>query len=92
MSSFANLKSLPNGEIILLFTDIGKSCIVNIFFLCRKCLLTLFAKISEFTVYHRHQNLMNWLKYELWHGLYGPQREKPIFGFSNLHTKTNLLS
>ena len=46
------------GEIIisrkcassLSFTDVGESCICRKFFTWQICLLTVFAKISEFTV------------------------------------------
>ena len=46
------IKSSRNGQTTLSLTDIGKSCPSSSEFLRPQiCLLTLFAKISEFTVY-----------------------------------------
>ena len=50
MRSFVKLKNPRNDEITLSFTDIGKSCLSRDFFMSQIWLLTLFAKISEFTV------------------------------------------
>ena len=50
MQSFMKIKSSRNGKIILSFTDIGKSCPSRKFLTSQLCLLTLFAKISGFTV------------------------------------------
>ena len=47
---FCKNKILRNGEIVLSFTDIGKSCPSRDFFTSQICLFTLFATISEFTV------------------------------------------
>ena len=46
MRSFVKIKSSRNGEIILPFTDICKSCHSRDFFTSQICLLTLFAKIK----------------------------------------------
>ena len=40
------IKSLRNGEITLLFTDIGESCPSRKFLTSQICLLMLFAKIN----------------------------------------------
>ena len=40
------MKSLPNGEITLSFTDVGESCTSREFLTSQTCLLTLFAKIK----------------------------------------------
>ena len=53
--SFGKMKSSRNGEIILSFTDIGKSCHSRDFFTSQICFNAIhenkiFAKISEFTV------------------------------------------
>ena len=50
LHSFVKIKLSQNGEITLSFTDIGKSCSSHKFLTWQICLLTLFAKISEFTV------------------------------------------
>ena len=42
---------MRNGEIMLLFTDVGKSCSIRLFLTLQTCLLTLFVKISEFTLF-----------------------------------------
>ena len=46
MRSFVKIKSLQNGEITLLFTDIGKSYPSRKFLAWQIRLLTLFAKIK----------------------------------------------
>ena len=46
MRSFVKMKSSRNGEIILSFTDIGKSCPSRKFLLSKVCLFMLFAKIK----------------------------------------------
>ena len=46
MRSFMKIKSLQNGEIIPLFTDIGKSYLSCEFQTSQICLLTPFAKIE----------------------------------------------
>ena len=45
-AKFREMKSSRNGEIIMLFTYIGKSCHSRDFFTSQICLLTLFAKIK----------------------------------------------
>ena len=45
MRSFVKIKSSRNGEIILSFTDTGKSCLCRDCLTSQICLLTLFAKI-----------------------------------------------
>ena len=56
MQSLVKMKPSQSGEIILLFTDIGKSCPSREFFTSQICLSMLLAeikfscKISEFTV------------------------------------------
>ena len=78
MQGFMKIKCLRKGEINhLSFTDIGKSCPSRDFLTSQICLLTLFAKIFEFTVLvfcsslctealkgHRQRNnyLQCWLK------------------------------
>ena len=52
------LKLSCNSEITLLFTHIGKSYPRPEFFTSQICLLTLFSKISKFTV---HVPLTEWL-------------------------------
>ena len=51
MRSFMKIKSLQNGEIIPLFTDIGKSYPSRKFQTSQISVLTPFAKISRFTVF-----------------------------------------
>ena len=51
MHSFVKIKSSRIGEITLSFTDIGKSRPCHEFLMSKICVLTLFAKISKFTVY-----------------------------------------
>ena len=46
MRSFAKIKPLRNGEMTLLFTDIGKSCLSPKFLTSEIYLLRLFAKIK----------------------------------------------
>ena len=51
---FNEMKSLPNGEITLSFTDVGESCISREFLTSQTCLLPLFAKIKlsgKFCIY-----------------------------------------
>ena len=48
--SFVKIKLSRYSQITLSFTDIGKSNLGFKFFMSEICLLTLFAKISEFTV------------------------------------------
>ena len=50
MRSFVKRKYSRNGEITLKVTDIGKSCPSQEFLRSQICLLTLCAKIFEFTV------------------------------------------
>ena len=50
MQSFVKIKSSRNGEITLSFTDICKSCPSLEFLPSQVGILTLFAKISGFTV------------------------------------------
>ena len=50
MQSLVKIKHSQIGDITLPFTDIGKSCPVREVFTSRMYLLTLSAKISEFTV------------------------------------------
>ena len=50
MGSFAKIKPLQKGENSLSFTVVGIACQSREFFTWQICLLTLFAKISEFTV------------------------------------------
>ena len=50
MRSFMKKKSSRNGEIILLFIDIGKSCHSCEYLTSQICLLMPFTKISGFTV------------------------------------------
>ena len=45
-AKFVKIKSSRNGEIILLLSDIGKSCHGCDFFTSQICLLTLFVKID----------------------------------------------
>ena len=45
MQSFVKIKSSPNAEITLSFTEMGKSCHSPDFLLSQICILTLFAKI-----------------------------------------------
>ena len=45
MRSFVKMKSSGNGEITLLFTDLGQSCPSGEFLASQICLLRLFAKI-----------------------------------------------
>ena len=61
MRSFGKIKPSRSGDITLLFTDIGKSCPVRVFFTSQMCLLTLFEKIKfsrKFPnlQYHKRQN------------------------------------
>ena len=54
MPSFTKVKSLRNGKITLLFTNVGKSCSSCQFLTSQICILTLlakikFSKISELT-------------------------------------------
>ena len=51
MRSFAKIKPSRNSENSLSFADVGKSCQSREFLVWQICLLTLFAKNSEFTVY-----------------------------------------
>ena len=51
MRSFKKIKPSRNGKTILPFTEVGKSCSSRIFLTSQTCLLTLFRKISEFTVF-----------------------------------------
>ena len=57
MRSFAKIKPSRNGEITLLFTDIGKSCPSHEFFNFANMSFNairenkILTKISEFTVY-----------------------------------------
>ena len=46
MRKFVKIKSLLNGEITLLFTDIASLCHSREFLMPQICLLTLFAKIK----------------------------------------------
>ena len=46
MRSFMKIKSSRNGEIIMSFTDIGKSYPIREFKTSQICLFTLFAKIQ----------------------------------------------
>ena len=46
MRSFVKNKSLQNGEITPLFTDIGKSCLIHDILTSQICLLMLFWKIK----------------------------------------------
>ena len=55
MRSFMKIEPLLNGKITMSFTDVGKSCPSREFLTSQLCLLMLFAKISEFTV---------WLKFK----------------------------
>ena len=56
MGSFVKIKPSRNGDIALLFTDMGISCLSRKFLSSQICLLTLFAKnkilakISDITV------------------------------------------
>ena len=50
MRSFVKIKSSRNDEITLSIAYIGKSCTSREFLAPQECLLTLFAKISGFTV------------------------------------------
>ena len=43
---FVKIKPSRNGEISLLFTDIGKSCPSREFLMSQVCILTVFAKIK----------------------------------------------
>ena len=52
MRSFVKIKSSRNGEINLSTTDMGKSYPSSEIFGSQVCLLTLFTKISGFTVLH----------------------------------------
>ena len=58
MPTFVKIKSSQNAEITLSFTDICKSCPSRKILVSQNCLLTLFAKISGFTVYN-HVNSMS---------------------------------
>ena len=49
-AKFREHRTLGNGEITMSFTDVGKSCPSHEFLMSQMCFLTLFAKISEFTV------------------------------------------
>ena len=50
MRSFVKIKSSRNGEILLSFTNAGKSCPSCEFLMWQICLLMVFAKIFKFTV------------------------------------------
>ena len=52
MRSFVKIKSSPNGEITLSFTDISKSCPNRNFFTSQICLLTLLAKFPNLQPSH----------------------------------------
>ena len=43
---FAKIKPSRNGEITMLFTDVGKPCMSREFLKWQICLLTLFTKIK----------------------------------------------
>ena len=49
LRSFMKIKQSRNGEITLLFTDVGKSCPSREFLMWQICLLTLFAKTKSIT-------------------------------------------
>ena len=54
MRSFVRIKSWPNEEITLVFTDIGKSCPKREQLTLQICILTLFEKIKfsrKFPIY-----------------------------------------
>ena len=53
MLSYVKIKSSRNGEITLFFTDISKSCPSPTFLTLQICLLTVFTKISVFTVVNK---------------------------------------
>ena len=70
LRSFLKIKSSQNGEITLLFTDIGKSCTSCNFLAPQECLLTLFTE-TKFLRYFRfysiynlkeYRNMYNWYK------------------------------
>ena len=57
MRSFMKIKSSRNGEIILSFTDMGKSCPSPEFKTLQICLLKPFAKIK---LSRKFQDLQYW--------------------------------
>ena len=62
MRSLVKIKPSQNGEIILLFTDVGKSCPSCEFLTSQTCLFTLFAKIKFSRKFSNLQYLLNWLE------------------------------
>ena len=61
MRSFMKIKSSRNEEIILSFTDIGKSCPSRKFSASQICILTPFAKIKfsqNFRIYSNNKPLV----------------------------------
>ena len=68
-AEFSKIKPSRNRENSLSFTDVGKSCQSREFLQWQICLLTLFAKISEFTVVCYYVFLCLWVALILCWGL-----------------------